>query len=134
MAALEWTFNLLVNLYAILGMVPFLVFPLVGLAAYVLGNDKKTSVRLAADITTFFLIGTVSVLYNQVISAGIDGKWIVLFIFLLLTGLIGSAQNQIRGKVNPQKLLRAVWRLGFLILVVIGSVLMIVEVIKNLIT
>ena len=32
---------------------------------------------------------------------------------LIAAGLIGSAQNRWKGKVNGKRLLRAVWRLGF---------------------
>ena len=125
--------NLFINLYALLGTVPFLVFPLVGLAAYAVVNDKKIAIRFAMDVTTFILIGSVSALYDHLFGTEIKGFWILLFILLVLTGLLGNAQNRMRGKVNPQKLLRAIWRIGFLVLVFFYVLLIIISIIKSII-
>lgn len=126
--------NILLNVYAILGTVPFLVFPIIGLFAYAIGKDKKAALRIAMDVTTFFLIGSVSALYDQVIGTEIKGFWIILFLLLLLTGILGNAQNRIHGKLNPEKLLRAVWRLGFLMLVVFAVLLLLIGIVQQLIT
>lgn len=125
--------NILLNVYAMLGTVPFLVFPIVGLLAYAIGKDKKAALRLAMDVTAFFLIGTVSALYDQIIGTEIKGFWIILFLLLLLTGILGNAQNRIHGKLNPEKLLKAVWRLGFVMLVLFAVLLMLIGIIQQLI-
>lgn len=44
-------------------------------------------------------------------------------------GLIGNAQNRARGKVDPRKLLRAVWRLSFFGLSVLYIILMLLAIV-----
>lgn len=102
--------------YAVLASVPFLVFPVVWLPAWLFLGDKKAAVQRAVDITAFFLIGSVAALYDQLFQTAFKGFYIILLGMLLFAGLLGNAQNRIRGKVDPPKLIRAVWRLSFLIL------------------
>lgn len=128
-----WLLDMAVNLYALLGTVPFLLFPLAGLSAYLFSRDKKKAVQFAADFTMFFLIGSVSVIYDELFRTPIKGFWIVLLLMLVITGLLGNMQNRVRGKVNPDKLFRAVWRIGFLILAVAYVVLLLIGIIKQMI-
>lgn len=128
-----WLLDVLVNLYALLGTVPFLLFPLAGLTAYLIVKDRKKAVRFAADFTMFFLIGSVSVVYDELFGTTVKGFWLVLLLMLLLTGLLGNLQNRVRGKLNPDKLFRAVWRIGFLILAVAYLLMLIIGIIKQMI-
>lgn len=128
-----WLLDVLVNLYALLGTVPFLLFPLAGLTAYLIVKDRKKAVRFAADFTMFFLIGSVSVVYDELFGTTVKGFWLVLLLMLLLTGLLGNLQNRVRGKLNPDKLFRAVWRIGFLILAVAYLLMLIIGIIKQII-
>lgn len=128
-----WLFDFLVNVYALLGTVPFLLFPLAGLTAYLAVRDKKKAVRFAADFTMFFLIGSVSVVYDELFQTSVKGFWLVLLLMLLLTGFLGNLQNRVRGKVNPDKLFRAVWRIGFLLLSAAYVLMLIVGIIKQMI-
>lgn len=125
--------DVLVNVYALLGTVPFLLFPLAGLSAYLVVRDKKKAVRFAADFTMFFLIGSVSVIYDELFHTAVKGFWIVLLILLLLTGFLGNLQNRVRGRLDPDKLVRAVWRIGFLILAAAYLLLLIIGIIKQMI-
>lgn len=128
-----WLLDVLVNLYALLGTVPFLLFPLAGLTAYLVVKDKRRAVRFAADFTMFFLIGSVSVVYDELFGTSVKGFWLVLLLMLLLTGLLGNLQNRVRGRLNPDKLFRAVWRIGFLILAVAYMLMLIIGIIKQMI-
>lgn len=94
----------------------FLVFPLVWIIGYGIKGNKKIASRLAADITMIFLIGAVALLYDRLFDTSFNGFWIIVLFLLLLAGFIGNAQNRLRGKVDPIKIGRAVWRLGFLVL------------------
>jgi hypothetical protein len=125
--------DVLVNVYALLGTVPFLLFPLAGLSAYLVVRDKKKAVRFAADFTMFFLIGSVSVIYDELFRTSVKGFWIVLLILLLLTGFLGNLQNRVRGRLDPDKLIRAVWRIGFLILAAAYLLLLVTGIIKQMI-
>jgi putative copper export protein len=64
------------------------------------------------DVTTFFLILSVSVLFNNVFHSKF-GFYLILLILLIVVGLIGGAQNRLKGKVDVNRMLRAVWRLAF---------------------
>lgn len=128
-----WLLDVLVNLYALLGTVPFLLFPLAGLTAYLIVKDRKKAVRFASDFTMFFLIGSVSVVYDELFGTKVKGFWLVLLLMLLLTGLLGNLQNRVRGRLNPDKLFRAVWRIGFLIFAAAYVLMLIVGIIKQMI-
>lgn len=72
---------------------------------------------MAMDVTTVFLILIVAALFNNIFSSTF-GFYLILLILLVSGGLIGGAQNRMKGRVDVKRLLRAVWRLTF-----IGSVL-----------
>jgi hypothetical protein len=108
--------NGLFKVYAIMAAFSFLIFPLVWVIVYGIKDNKKTASRLAADITMPFLIGAVASLYDQLFQTSFKGFWFIILFLLLLAGFIGNAQNRLRGKVDVIKIVRAVWRLGFLVL------------------
>ncbi|MMZ64191.1 hypothetical protein D3C80_1877340 [compost metagenome] len=64
------------------------------------------------DVTTLFLILAVSALFNNVFGSNF-GFYLILLILLITLGLIGGAQNRLKGKVDIRRMLRAVWRLTF---------------------
>lgn len=104
--------DIIINSGALLSLIPIIPFVIVYFIAYYVKKDKKTSIMLAMDITTFFLILSVSALFNIVFSSGF-GFYLILLILLIACGLIGSAQNRLKGKVDIRRMLRAVWRLTF---------------------
>jgi len=125
--------DVLVNVYALLGTVPFLLFPLAGLSVYLAVRDRKKAVRFAADFTMFFLIGSVSVAYDELFRTSIKGFWLVLLLLLVLTGFLGNLQNRMRGRLDPDRLFKAVWRIGFLLLSVVYVLLLLIGIIKQMI-
>jgi hypothetical protein len=96
--------------FSVLPVIPFLIIFLI---SYLWRRDSRRAVLLAMDVTTLFLILSVSGLFNQIFGTGFGIYLIVLFM-LVAGGLIGSAQNRIKGAVNPKRLVKAVWRLSFL--------------------
>ncbi|WP_019636250.1 DUF3397 domain-containing protein [Paenibacillus fonticola] len=97
---------------SILAMLPIVPFLLVYFIHYYLNKDKKAAVLLAMDVTTIFLIISASALFNIVFKNGF-GFYLIVLILLIAGGLIGGAQNRLKGKVDVRRLLRAVWRLAF---------------------
>ncbi|WP_138493234.1 DUF3397 domain-containing protein [Paenibacillus pinistramenti] len=97
-----------------LTVLPIIPFLLVFIGYYAWKRDKKRSVLLAMDVTTLFLILSVSALFNQIFGTSF-GFYLILLFMLVCAGLIGGAQNRIKGKVDPKRLVRAVWRLSFLL-------------------
>ncbi|MFF3920979.1 DUF3397 domain-containing protein [Paenibacillus lactis] len=98
-----------------LSVIPFIPFFLVYFIVIRKGNSRKQAIELAMDVTTFFLIFSVSALFNIIFQSKF-GFYLVLLLLLIAAGLIGSAQNRWKGRVNGKRLVRAVWRLGFVAL------------------
>ncbi|GIO39143.1 hypothetical protein J41TS12_40040 [Paenibacillus antibioticophila] len=97
----------------VLSIIPFVPFVLVYLVSlYFAKKDQKAAIKLAMDVSTFFLILSVSALFNIVFSSS-SGFYLILLVILIATGLIGGAQTRMKGKVNIRKLVRVVWRLTF---------------------
>ncbi|MBE0343200.1 DUF3397 family protein, partial [Paenibacillus sp. 28ISP30-2] len=97
--------------FSILPFFPFLI--VFAVCRYLLKMEKKKSLLISMDITTAFLILSVAALFN-VIFASRFGFYLILLLLLLALGLIGGAQNRIKGKVDGKRLCRAVWRLTFI--------------------
>lgn len=104
--------DFIINSGALLSLIPIIPFFIVYFITYYVKKDKKTSIMLAMDVTTLFLILSVSALFNIVFRSGF-GFYLILLILLIACGLIGSAQNRLKGKVDIRRMLRAVWRLTF---------------------
>jgi len=96
-------------------VLPFLPFVLVYAISALRKEPKKQSFQRAMDFTTPFLIFAVSALYNYVFNSSI-GFYALLLILLIILGLLGSAQNRKRGRVEPGRLARGFWRMSFLLL------------------
>ncbi|MBU5674494.1 DUF3397 domain-containing protein [Paenibacillus sp. MSJ-6] len=105
--------NFIFNSVTVLSIIPFVPFVLVYLVSFYFANrDQKAAIKLAMDVSTFFLILSVSALFNIVFSSR-SGFYLILLVILIATGLIGGAQTRMKGKVNIRKLVRVVWRLTF---------------------
>ncbi|USB35016.1 DUF3397 domain-containing protein [Paenibacillus sp. YPG26] len=107
--------NLLLAPFVFFSALPFVPFLLVyGIHYFWNGRrDRRKSLLLAVDVTTVFLILSVSALFNQIFVSGF-GFYFILLLLLIIGGLIGGAQNRMKGKVDVKRLVRAVWRLAFL--------------------
>ena len=95
-----------------------------------LKRERKKATEFAMDVTTLLLIGIVSSGFDNVFPNMIGGFWIVLFVFLLMAGLIGNAQNRVHGKVDVRRLIRAVWRIGFFLLAFAYIFLVLIGIVK----
>jgi hypothetical protein len=110
---------------AVVPIVPFLIVFAVGT---VRSGDRKTAFRIAMDVTNFFLIGCVASLLNGRLNTHF-GLFFIILLLLIGGGLIGNAQNRIRGKVDVSKLVKAIWRLSFFAMTVLYVLLMSMEII-----
>ncbi|WP_209860411.1 DUF3397 domain-containing protein [Paenibacillus shirakamiensis] len=97
---------------------PIVPFILVYFIHYFWKGGRKQSIMLAMDVTTFFLILSVAALFNHIFNSTF-GIYLILLILLIIGGFIGGAQNRLKGRLDPKRLIRAVWRLAFL-----GTVIM----------
>jgi hypothetical protein len=113
------------GIYKALAYIPFLTFFVIWFLLYFMKRDKKFSTRLAIDITTVLLLGTVSMQLHQ-LSGSWFGFWCILFILLLGTGLIGRQQNELRGYIHLPKIMKILSRIGFVVLSFLYVVLLII--------
>lgn len=120
------------QIYAYFASVPFLSFLLFWSVLYFIYRDKRKATRTSMDITNFLLIGCVSVMYDSQFHAHFKGFWVILLAMLITAGLIGGAQNRLKGRINAFKIIRAVWRLSFLFLSFIYLVFLITGIIKSI--
>ncbi|NMM51472.1 DUF3397 domain-containing protein [Paenibacillus aquistagni] len=90
-------------------------------------KEKKRRMKLAIDVTTVFLVASVAGLYNVIFSSEM-GIYLLLLIYLLTAGLIGGFMYRKQGHVDVLKLLRAIWRISFLILSVVYILLIIIGI------
>jgi hypothetical protein len=124
--------EVLLNLYSWLAALPFVTFIVIWFGVYLFLKNKKLTTRLSMDITMLFLIGSVSVIWNQLFQAKF-GFWLIILVLLISFGLIGGYQNQAKGKTDLLKVFRVVWRLGFLTLSVLYIALLLANILKNMI-
>lgn len=111
---------------SVIPMVPFFIIYFIG---YGLKKDKKKTFLLAMDVTTIFLLLSVSSIFNIIFNNDF-GFYLILIIVLICAGLIGGAQNRLKGKVDGKRLFRAVWRLAFAFMSVSYLLFMFIGLIK----
>ncbi|WP_342562409.1 DUF3397 domain-containing protein [Paenibacillus sp. FSL R7-0345] len=107
--------ELLQNSFVTLGVIPVVPFLIVYFIGTGFKRDRKKTLLLAMDVTTLFLLLSVSALFNILFNAK-SGFYFILLIVLISAGLIGGAQNRIKGKVDGRRLFRVVWRMSFFFL------------------
>lgn len=103
------------GLFIVLSILPFFPFFLVYWGMYVWKKDKRNAMRMAMDVATFFLVFSVSALFNLTFDSNF-GFYLTLLLILLALGFIGGAQNRLKGKVDGGRMFRAVWRMAFIIM------------------
>ncbi|MCS7463427.1 DUF3397 domain-containing protein [Paenibacillus doosanensis] len=103
------------TVYTFLALVPFVCFFAAWGIVYGLTKEKKKATYMAVDITTLFLIGSVTVMTRNIFQSGF-GLWAVILLFLVVGGLLGSMQSRLRGKIDPLKIVRSLLRIGFVVL------------------
>ncbi|MDO7905421.1 DUF3397 domain-containing protein [Paenibacillus sp. JX-17] len=111
-----------------LSIAPFIPFCIVFFITDKITGQRKQAVKLAMDITTFFLIAVVAGLFNHLFHSSF-GFYLILLLILIAFGLLGGAQNRMKGKVDFKRVIKAVWRISFLltsmsyiVLIVIGII------------
>lgn len=112
---MSWLIQSVTTLYALLATVPFIAFALVWAGAYLVTRDKRITTRLAMDVTTILLIGAVASMWNRLFGSKF-GFWLIILVILIAVGLLGGYQNRVKGIIDLKKIIRIVWRIGFLCL------------------
>lgn len=128
---MEWLKTFLVNFISFLTVVPFISFIALWFISYLIFKNKKRSTAIAIDVTMFFLIIVVSVMFNEIFNSGL-GFWLILLFFLIAAGLMGSAQTRLKGRLDAGKLYRVIWRIGFVVLGVLYILFIFIGIIKNI--
>ena len=115
--------HFIISIYKALAYIPHLSFIVIWFLIYFIKKDKKKSTRLAIDITTVLLLGTVAIQMHSIFGSWF-GFWLMLFMILLITGIIGRQQNDLRGVVHLPRILKILSRIGFVVLSFIYVVLL----------
>ncbi|PZE22664.1 DUF3397 domain-containing protein [Paenibacillus xerothermodurans] len=126
-------FTLLQTVYTFLALVPFVAFFAAWGITYWFTRNKRKATHAAIDVTTLFLIGSVSVITRELFGTSF-GLWAVVLLFLIAGGLLGNLQNRIKGKINLLKIVRTLSRLGFVVLSACYLVLICIGIGKNMLT
>lgn len=123
-------FSWISTVYAALAVAPFITFILLWFLVYMFLRDKKMTTRLTMDVTTLFLLGSVSLMWNQLFHTDF-GFWLITLVLLIAFGIIGGYQTHLKGKTDLVRVGRVVWRLSFLGLATLYIVLFVLHVGKN---
>ena len=111
---MEMIATLLAGILTIPIFLPFVVFIIMLILLRRKSIRSKEALMVAANVTTFFLIIAVIMIYQIVKQdTAVSAIWWVLLFFIVVGGLISLLQHKIRGKINPTKMIAAVWRLAF---------------------
>ncbi|MBD0379161.1 DUF3397 domain-containing protein [Paenibacillus sedimenti] len=129
---MSFIMNFFSTIYAIFAVAPFITFVILWFIVYFFLKDKKITTRLTMDITTVFLIGSVSLMWNQLFQSTF-GFWLIMLVLLISFGIIGGYQTHLKGKTELLKVSRVVWRLSFLGLSALYIVLFLLNIGKNFI-
>lgn len=100
------------DLLIFMSALPIIPFVIVYLIVKLRKKDKKEAIRLSMDVTTLFLVISVSALFNNIFKSN-SGFYLIMLLLLITAGLIGGAQNRWKGQIDGKRLFRAVWRLAF---------------------
>ncbi|WP_151735855.1 DUF3397 domain-containing protein ['Paenibacillus yunnanensis' Narsing Rao et al. 2020] len=115
--------------FVLLSVIPFVPFVLIYFIGTALKKDRRKVFFLAMDVTTLFLLLSVSALFNLTFDSRF-GFFLILLFVLIFAGLIGGAQTRLKGKVDGKRLFRAVWRSCFFLMSVSFVLFTIVGLIK----
>ncbi|MDD9270014.1 DUF3397 domain-containing protein [Paenibacillus sp. GCM10023248] len=127
---MDMLFSWISTVYAALAVAPFITFILLWFLVYMFLRDKKMTTRLTMDVTTLFLLGSVSLMWNQLFHTDF-GFWLITLVLLIAFGIIGGYQTHLKGKTDLVRVGRVVWRLSFLGLATLYIVLFVLHVGKN---
>ncbi|MBR2563594.1 MAG: DUF3397 domain-containing protein [Paenibacillus sp.] len=101
--------------FIVLSILPFFPFVLVYWGMMAWKKNRSVALRTAMDVTTFFLIFSVSALFNLTFDSNF-GFYLTLILIIIALGFIGGAQNRLKGKIDGGRMFRAVWRMSFMIM------------------
>jgi hypothetical protein len=118
------------TLYAVLAVAPFITFIFLWFLVFLILRDKKMTTRLTMDVTTIFLLGSVSLMWNQLFHTTF-GFWLITLVLLIAFGVIGGYQTHLKGETDLLKVGRVVWRLSFLGLSALYILLFFLHIGKN---
>jgi hypothetical protein len=124
-------YQFFINVYIALAVVPYMVFAGVWVVSYLVWKNKQKSMKLAMDVTTFFLISSVAALVKSVFGFSFI-LWFIILLMLISFGLAGGYQYRIKGRLDIVKVVRLIWRLTFALFAILYILLLLVELIKHL--
>ena len=105
---MEW----LAGAVALLGLLPFVVFPVVYMVYVAMRSERAVAVQVAADVTTAFLLPVVVVWFNALSGWRVTG-WIVIAVAVCAAGFVALLQWRARRRIQLRRIVRLLWRSAF---------------------
>lgn len=122
-ALLDGLQSIFLKSYSTLAVLPIIPFLLAFTIARFRNRSAKQSYLFAMDVTVPFLAGCNAGLINQLFNSWF-GVYVMLFILLVWTGLLGKLHMDKYGQLHYKKLSFAIWRLYFMVLALLYILLM----------
>lgn len=111
---METIAHLFAGMMTIPVFIPFAAFAVIYFLFIWKQKSRKDALTVAVNVTTFFLIAAVTIMHGFIREEKSTAAiWWVLLFFVLTGGGVSFLQYKIKGKIDPEKLIRAVWRLAF---------------------
>lgn len=110
--------------------IPFVVTILIYLVATKLYHHKLKAIHTSVNWTTLLYIIAVSLMFQNIIGRSLIGWMIILFISALAIMIIFQWKSG--AEVEFRKALKIVWRLSFLLFVLLYFALMLMGILKNI--
>jgi hypothetical protein len=107
---MEW----LAGAIAVLGLLPFVVFPVVYMIHMALRKQRPVAVQVAADVTTAFLLPVVVVWFNVLSGWRVTG-WLIIAMVVLAACAVAVLQWRKRGRIYARRIVRLLWRGAFIL-------------------
>lgn len=108
--------DIIKNSIAAIAIVPILPFVITYISYSFLAHDRKKSIRMAMDVSTFFFLICVSALFNYLFNSSF-GLYGILLVMLIGAGFLGNGQYRKNGTIAWKRIVKVIWRLTFFVTV-----------------
>lgn len=125
--------DIIKNTIAGIAFVPIIPFVITYIGYGFFVHDRKKSIRMAMDVSTFFFIICVSALFNLLFNSSF-GLYGLLLIMLIGAGFLGNGQYRKNGIIAWKHIAKVIWRLTFFITVSLYILFILFALIKTMFT
>ncbi|MGO4887885.1 DUF3397 domain-containing protein [Anaerobacillus sp. MEB173] len=96
--------------------IPLFGWYLVYIVCVKISHNKRYSVKLATDVTTFLFILAVYFIAYEIWQKSF--LWLILIIILLVASMFTIIHWKVKNEINTLKLIKGIWRFNFLLFLI----------------